>query len=38
VHWTNGLVEHYANLECNQLVTITEGHGLSKSLLQSIKR
>lgn len=38
VHWTNGLVEHYDNLECNQLVTITEGHGLSKSLLQSIKR
>ena len=38
VHWTNGLVEHYANLECNQLVTITEGHGLSKSLLESIKK
>lgn len=38
VHWTNGLVEHYDNLECNQLVTITEGHGLSKSLLPSIKK
>ena len=37
VHWTNGLVEHYANVEPNQLVTITEGHGLSKSLLQPIK-
>jgi hypothetical protein len=33
VHWTNGLVEKFSNIERNQLVTIEEGKGVSKSKL-----
>jgi len=33
VHWTNGLVENFANIDCNQLVTITEAKGLEKRAL-----
>jgi enediyne biosynthesis protein E4 len=29
IHWTNGLIEHYAAIPSNQLVTITEGKGLA---------
>ena len=35
IRWTNGLVEHFSNIECNQLVTIKEGQGVSKSSLQN---
>lgn len=38
VHWTNGLVERFANIECNQLVTITEGRGLVKSALSGLQK
>ncbi len=38
VHWTNGLVERFPGIEHNQLVTIKEGQGLVKSLLQGVKR
>ncbi len=31
IHWTNGSIERFANVECNQLVTITEGHGIARS-------
>jgi hypothetical protein len=37
VHWTNGLVERFAGIEHNQLVTIKEGHGVLKSSLQGTK-
>lgn len=37
IHWTNGLVERFASIERNQLVTIKEGQGISKSSLQGIK-
>jgi hypothetical protein len=37
VHWTNGLVERFAGVEANQLVTVKEGHGLSKSQLPGFK-
>jgi hypothetical protein len=33
VHWTNGLVERFASVQANQLVTIKEGSGMSKSAL-----
>lgn len=33
VHWTNGLIERFGGIERNQLVTIKEGQGLSKSKL-----
>lgn len=33
IHWTNGLVEHYPKVACNELVTITEGRGLARSKL-----
>jgi hypothetical protein len=33
IHWTNGLVERFAGIESNQLVTITEGQGIRKSAL-----
>jgi len=36
VHWTNGLVEKFSNLERNQLVTIEEGKGISKSKLPQV--
>ena len=37
IHWTNGLIEHYPDVNCNQLVTITEGHGIAKSDLPRMK-
>ena len=36
VHWTNGLVEKFSNIERNQLVTIEEGKGVSKSKLPQV--
>ena len=33
IHWTNGLIEKFPGVETNQLVTITEGKGISKSAL-----
>jgi hypothetical protein len=37
IHWTNGLVERFVGIESNQLVTIKEGQGISKSSLQGVK-
>lgn len=37
IHWTNGLVERFTNIECNQLVTVTEGKGIAKSALPKLK-
>ena len=37
VHWTNGLVEHFANIECNHLVIITEAKGLVKTVLPALQ-
>ena len=37
IHWTNGLVERFTNLECNQLVTITEAKGVLKSVLPKLR-
>jgi hypothetical protein len=37
VHWTNGLVEKFARVESNRLVTITEGKGIVSSALSGIK-
>lgn len=37
IHWTNGLVERFSGIERNQLVTIKEGQGISKSSLQGVK-
>jgi enediyne biosynthesis protein E4 len=34
VHWTNGLIERFPGVEANQLVTIEEGSGLSRSALR----
>jgi len=36
IHWTNGLVERFPGVASNQLVTIKEGQGISKSSLQSV--
>ena len=33
VHWTNGLVERFTGVQANQLVTIKEGSGISRSPL-----
>jgi hypothetical protein len=38
IHWTNGLVEHYAAVGANQLVTATEGHGITTSKLPGINK
>lgn len=38
IHWTNGLVERFPGVEPNQLVTIKEGQGISKSALQGTKK
>jgi hypothetical protein len=38
IHWTNGMVEHFAGVEANQLVTIREGQGISRSLLPAAVR
>jgi hypothetical protein len=37
IHWTNGLVERFPGVASNQLVTIKEGQGISKSSLQNAK-
>jgi hypothetical protein len=37
VHWTNGLVERFAKVDCNQLVTITEGRGIVRSALPTVQ-
>ena len=37
IHWTNGLVERYPSVPANQLITATEGHGLSQSLLPTMR-
>ena len=34
VHWTNGLMERFPGVEANQLVTIKEGNGLTRSALR----
>ncbi|RRA48607.1 CRTAC1 family protein [Acidipila sp. EB88] len=38
IRWTNGLVEHYTNLEANQLITATEAHGIVNTTLTPAKR
>jgi hypothetical protein len=38
IHWTNGLVERYPNVESNQLITATEGKGMKASALPRIPR
>jgi enediyne biosynthesis protein E4 len=38
IHWTNGLIEKVAAVESNQLVTVTEGKGFSKSTMSGIKK
>jgi enediyne biosynthesis protein E4 len=38
IHWTNGLIEHFPSVASNQLVTITEGKGISKSSLSVMKK
>jgi hypothetical protein len=37
IHWTNGLVERFAGVAANQLVTIREGQGISASALPGMK-
>jgi hypothetical protein len=37
IHWTNGLIEKFARVESNRLVTITEGKGIVTSALPSIR-
>jgi enediyne biosynthesis protein E4 len=37
IHWTNGSIERYPEIEANQLVTIKEGRGISKSALPAMK-
>jgi hypothetical protein len=37
IHWTNGLVERFSGVEGNQLVTIKEGQGIARSMLQGMK-
>jgi len=37
IHWTNGLIERFSGVEGNQLVTIKEGQGIAKSMLQGMK-
>lgn len=38
IHWTNGLIERFSGIEANQLVTVKEGQGITKSPLQGIQR
>jgi hypothetical protein len=38
IHWTNGLIEKFTAVESNQLVTVTEGKGISKSRMPGIKK
>jgi hypothetical protein len=37
IHWTKGLVERFPGVESNQLVTIKEGQGISRSALQGVQ-
>jgi hypothetical protein len=37
IHWTNGLVEKFARVESNRLVTITEGKGIVSAALPGIR-
>jgi len=37
IHWTNGLVERFADVDANQLVTIREGRGIAASKLSGLK-
>jgi enediyne biosynthesis protein E4 len=37
IHWTNGLIEKFPAVAPNQLVTIREGEGITKSALPSAK-
>jgi hypothetical protein len=37
IHWTNGLVERFAKVESNRLVTITEGKGIVSTALPGIR-
>ena len=37
IHWTNGLVERFADVDANQLVTIREGGGIAASKLSGLK-
>jgi hypothetical protein len=38
VHWTNGLIEKFSGIASNQLVTITEGKGISNSTLAGVRK
>ena len=38
IYWTNGLVERFPKIACNQLVTITEIKGIVATTLQAAKR
>jgi hypothetical protein len=38
IHWTNGLIERFPGVQANQLVTIREGSGISKSALPRTKK
>ncbi|WP_242617875.1 CRTAC1 family protein [Edaphobacter modestus] len=38
IHWTNGLIERFSNVESNQLITIKEGQGITKSALPRVNR
>ncbi len=38
IHWTNGLIERFSNVESNQLITIKEGQGITKSALPCVNR
>jgi hypothetical protein len=37
IHWTNGLVERFAGVESNQLVTVKEGQGIVRTPLPGAK-
>jgi len=37
IHWTNGSIERFLGVEANQLVTIREGQGISRSALPVMK-
>jgi hypothetical protein len=37
IHWTNGLVERFSSVACNQLVNIREGKGITKSPFEGMK-
>ena len=37
IHWTNGLIERFAGVESNQLVTVKEGQGIVRAPLAGAK-